>query len=211
MTTSNFPTFTSSGIQFNGSVPNILSASGYSSTSFLLTCFVVYKSTLNNVRQRYFKCAQKNTWGYWIGDTTHITMGQGFNPLSIYGALQAPQYSMVADVDIRYTPNATTVISGFSNSKDYQATTNPVWSVNGTESFTWASKPIKTGGGMSNTLLYGNDDASSWRRVGRVLYRIHHGDSHVRHNLYRSPAPASRIVLGLEMGSEYEFTHITLW
>lgn len=123
-TTSNFPTFTSTGVQFGGTVASTVlsNATGYVPTSAGLTCFVVYNSTLSSTEQQYFICAKNGSYLNWAGSTTNITVGTA---------------SVNKSQTLTYTPNTTTLVSGVT----YSAT-NVSWATNGTESSTWTTSAV---------------------------------------------------------------------
>jgi len=146
-TASNFPTYTATGVQFNGATPNVLSnATGYTPTT-ALTCFVVYQSTLGNARQRYFKCAKNGNFNNWAGDTTYITAGT--TSLSNYQTLT-------------YSANTTYLISGVA----YSASSIS-WATNGTESLSWTSTAVGTSYQGSTELTVGG--ASTVYFTGYVM------------------------------------------
>ena len=123
-TTSNFPTFTSTGVQFGGTVASTVlsNATGYVPTSAGLTCFVVYNSTLSSTQQQYFISAKNGSYLNWAGSTTNITVGTA---------------SVNKSQTLTYTPNTTTLVSGVT----YSAT-NVSWATNGTESSTWTTSAV---------------------------------------------------------------------
>ena len=114
----NYPTYTKTGIQFNGGVPNVLSNStGYSATT-ALTAFVVYQSTVSSSRQRYFKCAKNGNYSFVSTDTTYIDL----STTTTYN-YNGP---------ISYSANTTYIISVVPYSSSSLA-----YAINGTESFSW--------------------------------------------------------------------------
>ena len=114
----NYPTYTKTGIQFNGGVPNVLSNStGYSATT-ALTAFVVYQSTVSSSRQRYFKCAKNGNYSFVSTDTTYIDLST-----TTTNNYNGP---------ISYSANTTYIISVVPYSSSSLA-----YAINGTESFSW--------------------------------------------------------------------------
>ena len=115
----NYPTYTKTGIQFNGGVPNVLSNStGYSATT-ALTTFVVYQSTVAATRQRVFRTNYTGNSVFALTDTTYVDL----STKTTYNYVGPMSYS----ID---TANITSLVP-------YSAT-SLAYAINGTQSFSWS-------------------------------------------------------------------------
>jgi hypothetical protein len=135
-TTANYPVYTSTGVQFTGSTPTVLSnVTGYAASN-TLTTFVVYQSTVASSRQRYFVSTYNGNYNIFAGDTTYITAGT--TSLNNY---QGP---------ISYSANTTYLISQVGYSAGSIS-----WAINGTESLSWGNVGAGSASGSTSILVGG--------------------------------------------------------
>jgi len=145
-TTANFPVYTTTGVQFTGSTPTVLSNTAAYGATTALNCFVVYQSTLATTRQRVFRCSRTGNFNDATIDTTFI---------GVFGTTSTNNYQG----PLTYSTNTPSIISLVAYSAPSIA-----WAIDGSGSSVWsfsgtaAASSVTTltvGGGQTDTYFTG--------------------------------------------------------
>ena len=119
-TTANFPVYTTTGVQFTGSTPTVLSNTAAYGATTALNCFVVYQSTLATTRQRVFRCSRTGNFNDATIDTTFI---------GVFGTTSTNNYQG----PLTYSTNTPSIISLVAYSAPSIA-----WAIDGSGSSVWS-------------------------------------------------------------------------